>query len=109
MKTKPKLYRQGDVIIQRIISIPATAKPVNKQGHNRIILALGEATGHHHSLDIDSADWWKSADGQEQFISVPETASVTHQEHSSIALPLGKYRVVIQREYHPKEIRRVQD
>jgi hypothetical protein len=32
-----------------------------------------------------------------------------HEEHATIPLPAGLYRVRIQREYHPEAIRRVVD
>ena len=113
MKTKNKsgIYRQGDVLITRIEAIPASAqKPVIRGGKpERIILALGEATGHHHSLEADAADWWKESDGGDQFLDVRQTAEVTHQEHAPITLKPGKYRVQIQREYSPEKIRNVAD
>lgn len=103
------LYRQGDVLIERISAIPATAQRVDKTKHDRIILAHGEATGHHHSLDIDAADWWKSADDAQQYIAVASPTEVVHQEHAAVKLPRGKYRVTRQREYSPEAIRRVAD
>lgn len=114
MKTKIH-YRQGDVLIQRIASIPDTA--VKQKAKGRIILAHGEVTGHHHSLAADSADWWKlpaqpgapAGDADEQFLEVKTPAQVTHQEHGPIDLPAGTYRVLRQREYSPQEIRRVED
>lgn len=108
MKKQNPIYRQGDVLIQRVGSIPknVTAEtPVN----GRIILAYGEATGHHHSLEADAADWWKSADKDEQFIDVKTDTAVVHQEHSKIDLTPGKYRVTRQREYSPEAIRNVAD
>lgn len=106
MKHKIKLYRQGDVLIQRIETIPSGLK--QQPSNEPIILAHGEVTGHHH-LVADPADWWKTADEGEQFISVTTPARVTHQEHATIMLPPGNYRVVRQREYSPEEVRRVQD
>jgi hypothetical protein len=106
MKKHPTIYRQGDVLIERIASIPKTATK-QKAENGRIILAHGEATGHHHSLDIDSADWWKS--GTDQFLNVTNPAKVVHQEHGAIELPRGKYRVLRQREYSPEAIRNVAD
>lgn len=99
-------YRQGDVLIERVASIPKDA--VKQKPKGRIILALGEATGHHHSVGIDDADWWKQGDGT-QFLQVEEEAAVTHQEHATITLPPGKYRVIRQREYSPEAIRNVAD
>src|SRR5262245_37554454 len=121
MKSKTaKHYRQGDVLIERIDSIPSTAK---KQKRSRkVILAHGEVTGHHHALEVeDPADWWKgeqeisaanekpSTLAGELFVSVPNGGVVTHQEHSRIDLPAGNYRISRQREYSPEEIRNVAD
>jgi hypothetical protein len=86
-----------------------------------VVLAYGEVTGHHHVLETaEAADWWKhgeiSAANQlpgtlagELFLSLPESATVTHPEHSTIELPPGNYRVTRQREYSPQAIRTVED
>jgi hypothetical protein len=104
---KLKTYRQGDVLIQQVVKIPKDATKQKAKG--RIILAHGEATGHHHSLDVDAADWWKRDDGS-QFLHVKSGgAALEHQEHGTIALPPGKYEVRRQREYSPEAIRNVQD
>lgn len=101
-----KIYRQGDVLIEQIERIPKDA--VKQKPKARIILAHGEATGHHHSVGIDAADWWKQENGT-QFLEVEELAAVEHQEHATIELPAGKYRVTRQREYSPEAIRKVAD
>ncbi len=112
-------YRQGDVLIERIVRIPATAVP--QKPSTRIILAQGEATGHHHALDtVDPADWWKAGEASTAnrrpptlagalFVALPAGGVVTHQEHSEIKLPAGNYRITRQREYSPKAIRNVAD
>lgn len=118
--TKTKHYRQGDVLIECIAEIPTTAKAQKKS--RKVILAHGEVTGHHHALEVaDPADWWKgqqdiaptlekpSTLAGELFLSLPDGGQVTHQEHGTIALPAGKYRVSRQREYSPEEIRNVAD
>jgi len=104
---KTKLYRQGDVLIEQVAKLPKNLK--RQAGENgRIILARGEATGHHHSVNIDAADWWKSDSG-EQFLTVEKQAEVTHQEHDALVLLPGNYRVRRQREYTPEAIRNVAD
>jgi hypothetical protein len=103
---KNKLFRQGDVLLVRVASIPANAVK-QKPENGRIILAHGEVTGHHHSVDIDAADWWKN--GEDQFIDVKSPTELLHQEHGAVALERGKYRVVRQREYSPEAIRRILD
>jgi hypothetical protein len=109
MKTKRlKTYRQGDVLIEQIAELPAALQR-QKPENGRIVLACGEATGHHHSIaDIDAADWWKTEDG-EQFLSVKTETAVEHQEHAAIVLPPSHYRVRRQREYTPEAIRNVAD
>lgn len=106
MKTKNQ-YRQGDVIIERVVVVPEGAE--QQKPRHRIVLAQGEATGHHHCLEAerDPADYWKL--GQEQFVRIGRRAMVTHQEHAPIDLPAGTYRVRRQREYSPEAIRNVAD
>lgn len=97
--------RQGDVLTQRVTDIPKTAM---KQKHSgSITVALGEATGHHHTIEVDRADWWK--DGDDQFVSLPKASPLTHQEHRKISLKRGKHVVRRQREYTPQAIRNVAD
>jgi hypothetical protein len=105
--TKFKTYRQGDVLIEQIASLPKTVKQ-QKPENGRIILARGEATGHHHSVHIDAADLWKT-EGGEQFLQVKTETPVVHQEHAPILLPPGNYQVRRQREYTPAAIRNVAD
>ncbi len=103
---KLTLFRQGDVLIERVASVPTEAQKLKSS--KRITLALGEATGHHHTLECDDpADWWKR--GDEQFVSLSSTSILTHQEHAPIDLSPGIYRVTRQREYSPEAIRNVQD
>lgn len=100
-------FRQGDVLVEYIGEIPPAAKRVSKRGLKRITVAHGEATGHHHSIDIAAADWWKS--DQEQFVEVKQATALTHQEHALIPLAPGQVKIVRQREYSPEEIRNVAD
>jgi hypothetical protein len=116
---KKQIYRQGDVLIERISEIPSKAQKQEKA--KRIILAHGEVTGHHHTLETrDPADWWKEGEipatnekpsqlAGELFVSLPSGGAVKHQEHSKIELPRGKYRITRQREYSPERIRNVAD
>ncbi len=108
--------RQGDLLFEEVDAIPASAKkqtPVN----GRIILALGEATGHHHSITVsqrDPADWWKEDDaadmGGDQFVTSHKSVTVEHEEHGAVALPPNKtIRVRRQREYSPAALRNVCD
>lgn len=104
-----RMYRQGDVLIELVDAVPEAVK---QKKSRRIVLASGEATGHHHALEMDDpAVWWKRGEGltEEKFVQLTRPARVTHQEHATIELPAGTYRVTRQREYSPEAIRNVAD
>ena len=98
-----QIWRQGDVFL-----VPAAALPTDATGH-RPVLAEGELTGHAHRLaDPSKAQVFSTSEGL--FLQVvADSATVVHEEHGPITVPRGTYSVRIQREYHPKEIRRVVD
>lgn len=102
--------RQGDVLIERIDKPTGVElKPVK----GPVILAEGEATGHHHAIaefrGIRMAGTMNPAIGQEMILSIPAPIEVTHQEHAPIQLPKGTYRMTRQREYSPRAVRNVAD
>jgi hypothetical protein len=100
-----KLYRQGDVLIRRIGSLPKKAAKKRDSG----ILAFGEVTGHCHKVEIlDQAEVLEV--GNDLYLRVSENGvRIVHDEHAPITLPAGAYSVVIQKEYSPEAIRSVQD
>ena len=101
-----KQYRQGDVLIERVENLPKKSKGKHTRT-NRMVLAEGEVTGHAHVLLVDDADWWK--DDKDQFVSFASPATVVHEEHRTLHLPAGTYRISRQREYSPEAIRNVTD
>jgi hypothetical protein len=100
-----KMYRQGDVGIFPVASIPAAAK---KQDSKHVVLALGEVTGHSHQFAVGAAvvDFRDEVD---RFIEVLEESVLKHEEHAPITLPAGNYKIKIQREYEPDGWRYVED
>lgn len=106
-----KMFRQGDVLLVQVEEIPADATACQVDGD--VILAYGEVTGHAHRIEAGTVKplakggvWEPSA---ERFIQALEGAVLRHEEHGSIAIPKGKYRVVQQVEYTPEAIRNVAD
>jgi hypothetical protein len=90
------LWRQGDVYISDVPSIPEDAKEL---AHT--VLADGEATGHRHRIkDVASAMLFESR-GQLFIDVLADRTDVVHEEHGTIELKRGKYRVWRQREYDP--------
>ncbi len=103
-------YRQGDVLIERIASLPTKLAPVARE-NGRVILAHGEITGHSHAIADENCDLFSSEkEVGVTFLEVrAAVAALVHDEHSTIELPTGNYRIVRQREYSPEAIRNVAD
>lgn len=100
----PALWRQGDVFLTAVASLPAKDRV-----ERRPVLAEGEITGHAHRLQ-DPASGQVFSVGSDLYLEViAEKATIIHDEHGPVTLPRGGYAIRIQREYSPKEIRRVVD
>lgn len=98
------MWRQGDVFIQAWPAVPDGAKELP-----HCILAKGELTGHAHRV-AESGAAVLFEHGGVQYLDVRgPRATIAHEEHGPIVLERGVYRVWIQREYSPQEIRRVVD
>ncbi len=97
------VMRQGDVFI-----IPIGALPEGLTGA-RPVLAEGEVTGHSHRIADPSTAQVLVRPNRMYLEVTADTATVVHDEHGPLTVPRGTYDVRIQREYHPKEIRRVVD
>jgi|TARA_S200002703_G_scaffold6386_1_gene7027 hypothetical protein len=105
MKNKQKPNRQGDVLI-----LPINEIPTNLVETKKCTLALGEATGHHHTIFENAVGYSNTEDGLADYFEVTDTtADLVHQEHDTIPIPKGKYRKVIQSEFTPEEIKHVID
>lgn len=103
-KQPPQTWRQGDVFIIATDKLPGGVKP------HPPVLAEGEVTGHAHRLQPGAQAQVLGDGAGGLFLAVEGAeATVVHEEHGPVTLPKGSYIVRIQREYHPKEIRRVVD
>src|SRR2546430_1096266 len=100
MKPKPEQYRQGDVLL--VATEPAAKKKIVKAEDGKLILARGEATGHHHSIAEQDGVLYENEHGLTELEIQAAVAPFIHPEHKEIALPKKTYRVVRQREYVPK-------
>ncbi len=102
------MYRQGDVLLVKADELPPAAEPVPLEEEERIVLAWGEITGHAHAVAAQAAQMF--AVGDDRYLNVlNDGASLVHEEHSTINLLPGVYRIVHQREYVPNSSRLVQD
>ncbi|HEX2314696.1 MAG TPA: hypothetical protein VHJ17_13225 [Thermomonospora sp.] len=108
------MYRQGDVLIQPIAEeqVPERAKalpPAPRDGRGRMVLALGEATGHAHAITAPGTLLRDGDPMTPDHLHLPSGGRLVHEEHAAISLPAGWYRVVRQREYIPGAVRAVAD
>mgnify|MGYP001577835503 FL=1 len=97
------MFQQGDVLLFPIPEIP----PGTILGHQT--LAEGEVTGHCHEAVGEGIELIEREGTL--YLSAPQGATVTHQEHAAITLPPGAYRVGRVREYShfDEEARQVRD
>lgn len=108
-----QLYRQGDVLIVAVEpdEVPECTKMVRRSKSGRIILAHGEVTGHAHAIaePKEHAHLREAEDGARFLKVLAPSVALRHDEHETIDLPAGDYRITRQREYTPKAIIRVAD
>jgi hypothetical protein len=97
------MFRQGDVLLVRVAEMPP-GRPVEPEG-GRLVLARGEATGHHHSVAVEDGELVDAAEGV--FLRIMAATPLVHQEHGPITLEPGVYRVLRQREYVPGAVDRM--
>jgi hypothetical protein len=93
---------QGDVLLTKVPGMPVGARRLETK-----TLALGEATGHHHSVveselyELDGRVWVVVPDGGDTLV---------HQEHGPQTLTVGVWEYAPQVEPDPfLGVRRVQD
>jgi hypothetical protein len=105
------VIRQGDVLLVRVKAIPEDATEQKIEGH-KVVLALGEMTGHHHRFEfLDKTHNVKLhvAAGGARYVNVMSPSDLLHEEHSTARIPAGAWLVPNQVEYTPEELRRVAD
>lgn len=98
------MYRQGDVLL-----VPVNKDEVRREDMELwprakgqgVILASGEATGHHHRVREPFVAEYRDEGARFLFVG-SHGGTITHEEHDPIALPPNTvFRIVQQREYEP--------
>src|SRR5262245_42537383 len=109
-----KLYFQGDLCIEPVADaaldgVPAV--PVARDG--AVVLAEGEVTGHRHAFHGAAVMLFRDPTlardlPAELYIGHlrvdADTAQLQHEEHDTITLPRGTYRVRRQREFDGSDV-----
>ena len=102
-----RLYAQGDIILELVEdATPGNALPVDADG--AVVLARGELTGHRHAFYGGNVTLFRDDALARE---VPPalyighvringaSADLQHEEHATITLPVGTYRVRRQQEW----------
>lgn len=104
-------YRQGDILFKSVWWRKGDWNSTGVITRNRfgkkksdIIVAAGEATGHHHRVSDSHVRRLRRNDGADVLLVSKHGTTVTHEEHASLLLPPGAYEIVRQREYAPNPI-----
>ena len=119
------IWAQGDILIEKVAD--ADGKPIGPAGSGQFgidpdgssVLARGEVTGHRHRFMMGAAITMFRDDGlardvpSELYIGHVKVgasgADLVHEEHDTIALPPGCYRIRRQREWTAEQARVVAD
>ena len=104
------MVRQGDILVRPRDSAIRRGMPVAPEA-GRIVLAHGEATGHHHSIALSSrvAMFREDGGGGLALAVQDEPALLEHQEHAALTIAPGVHDVIRQRSYSGGLVQRVAD
>ena len=105
-----KAIRQGDILIIPTSQIPATAIEVEPE-NGRLIVARGEATGHHHSFPHrrGAVLFRDDASGGTLYVRATAPVMLEHQEHHALTVLPGAHKVILQRVMSAGLVRAVAD
>ena len=102
------LFFQGDVCIESVEATPRHGYVVPPASDGALVLAEGEATGHRHAFYGGGVTLFRD-DALARDIPAKlyighlivegNSAELKHEEHDTIVLPKGTYRVRLQREF----------
>lgn len=106
--TTSKLYAQGDILLEPVDDRSAVrVAAVRKASAHRVILAHGEVTGHTHRIERGAVMFRDDGLARDipaelyigHIVIRTPVADLVHEEHATITLPRGVYRVRRQREF----------
>lgn len=98
MKLKNAQFRQGDVSLEAVESLPADVTELKRDAGGALTVMLGEATGHHHHFRESHVQLFVTP-RKERFLRVVKTSLLRHEEHDPIKVPPGVYRLPTQTEW----------
>jgi hypothetical protein len=106
-----RLCAQGDILIERVDNAEVTGRVIERVMHGAVIIAAGEATGHHHRVFGSVTLYRDDALARDipaglyvgHLHVTNASARLQHEEHAPIALAEGTYRIRRQRQLEPTD------
>lgn len=99
-------YRQGDILLTYD---GAEAGECWESATGPLVLATGEKSGHAHVLNGSEMAFHAGFREGISGVWLPGGGTLTHDEHGAITLPVGRYRVIRQRQYSYEDESTVDD
>ena len=97
------IYRQGDVLLVAINSIPANARTEVARDNGRIVLAYGEVTGHAHAIHDTEAVLLAAPDTEDRFLRIMATVALEHEASKGFhILPIEPHNPTLPRHTRPR-------
>lgn len=117
---KKLLWAQGDMIIEQVTDVSSvTGMVITPDPDGSAVIGRGEVSGHRHRFALEDRVTMFRDDNLARecpkelyvgHIKVGDAgASLVHEEHDTINIPPGTYRIRRQREYSAKDVRIVAD
>ena len=101
-----KIWRHGDLLLTQITEDVYNTYMQKFDPRANLVIAYGEATGHHHQLNAGKGTAQVLIDPttqEAQAFSVDQETELVHEEHNTLNIPKGYYRVEFEKEYEPLE------
>lgn len=114
-----KLYAQGDIILEEVEDVKEIKEStvMARDPDGAVVLARGEVTGHRHAFYTPQVTMFRddalARDVPKELylghVKIAADSELKHEEHSTIGLSPGTYRVRRQREWDLGAVRVVAD
>ena len=107
-----RLCAQGDILIERVEDAATSGEIIQSARNGSVVVAEGEATGHHHRLVWSVTMYRDDAIARDipsglyvAHVTVRSpTSRLVHEEHAPITLEKGTYRIRRQRQLEPTDV-----
>lgn len=102
MAKKREIFRQGDILFEKLSKGTDVKLVEGRAKLTSRVIAEGEATGHAHRVTGKADLYGRAWEPGPSMLVATEEVDVVHDEHATVKLGPGTYRITRQREYDPE-------